>query len=71
MKIISLNNLSTFLNELNMLFGSKEKADKARNAIDTYILNIDYTELKFNTDLIAGDNSPYVGSAVVGYTYLA
>lgn len=37
-----------------------------------YLLEIDYAkELAFDTDWIVGDNAPYVGSAVVGQTYVA
>lgn len=37
-----------------------------------YLLEIDYEkELAFKTDWIIGDNAPYVGSAVVGQTYVA
>ena len=38
-----------------------------------YVLNIDYdTDIKFNTDQIVGDAAaPYVGTAIVGSTYVA
>lgn len=37
-----------------------------------YLLEIDYEkELAFDTAWIIGDNAPYVGSAVVGQTYVA
>lgn len=71
MKITTLNNLKEFLGLMKIEFGLKSLAIKHRNALDTYILNVDYTTLEFNTDYIVGNNTPYVGSAVVGSTYVA
>lgn len=71
MKIATINNLKDFLSLMIELFGKKKLAVKHRNALETYILNIDYTGLEFNTDIIVGNNAPYVGSAVVGQTYVA
>lgn len=52
MKVVTLNNLKEFLSLMKGVFGTKELAVKHRDALDTYILNIDYTALEFDTDLI-------------------
>lgn len=72
MKMTTLNNLKEILELMKTIFGVKSLAVKHREALDTYVLNVDYeNNLKFNTDVIVGNNSPYVGSAIVGSTYLA
>lgn len=45
MKIITLNNLKEFLSLMKGAFGKKEIAIKHRNALDTYVLNIDYSAI--------------------------
>lgn len=52
MKVATLNNLKEFLTLMKTEFGKKELSDKHRNALDIYILNVDYTALEFDTDLI-------------------
>ena len=71
MKITTLNNLREFLGLMEIEFGLKSLSDKHRNALDTYVLNIDYARLEFNTNNIVGNNSPYVGNAIVGSSYVA
>ena len=72
MKVTTLNNLKEFLELMKAIFGKKSLAVKHRDALDTYIINIDYeNNLSFNTEQIIFDNSPYVGNAVVGSTRVA
>ena len=52
MQYLDKNGLKTFLNQLKETFGLKSTIDIARNALDTYVLNIDYTQLEFDTDFI-------------------
>lgn len=64
MKITTLNNLKEFLSQMKGVFGKKEFAVKHRDALDTYILNIDYeNDLAFDTDLIVSGG---VSSGVLG-----
>lgn len=73
MKVTTLNNLKEFLNLMKTEFGKKELSDKHRNALDTYILNVDYTQLEFDTDLIISDSysSSEIGTGAVGYMVIA
>ena len=72
MKMTTLNNLKEFLELMKTIFGIKSLAVKHRDALDTYVLNVDYeNNLAFNTNQIVGNNSPYVGSAIVGSTCVA
>jgi len=72
LKVTTLNNLIEILSLMAAAFGSKELAAKHRNALETYVLNIDYENtLAFDTSFIVGDSAPYVGYAKVGYTYVA
>lgn len=80
MKIITLDNLKEFLESMNGIFGDKEVlgdtsknlAVKHRNALNTYILNFDYTELEFDTDLIVsgGASSGILGVGQLGVMVL-
>jgi hypothetical protein len=71
--------LETLLKKFKNIFGLKFTLDTSIENLNTsienrrkYLLEIDYEkELAFNTDWIVGDNAPYVGSAVVGQTYVA
>lgn len=64
--------LNTLLMQLKNIFGSKSILDTCMEARRSNLLEIDYDkELAFNTDFLVGDNSPYVGSATVGATYVA
>jgi hypothetical protein len=66
------NGLEALLNKLKEKFGLKATLDKCAEARRKYLLEIDYAkELAFDTDWIVGDNAPYVGSAIVGQTYVA
>lgn len=75
MKFLDKIGLTTFINLIKSkkLFGSKIKLDNSVEERRKYLLEIDYdTELKFNTSaLVSITNSPYVGSAQVGQTYVA
>lgn len=72
MQFLDKTGLNTFLTQLKEILGKKSIIDASRNALDTYILNVDYeNNLKFNTDVIVLNNNPYVGSAIVGSTCVA
>lgn len=72
MQFLDKHGLSTFLAQLKNIFGYKSALDETANIRRQYLLEIDYDkELAFDTTWIVGDNSPYVGSAVVGATYVA
>lgn len=68
LKVTTLNNLIEILSLMAAVFGSKELAAKHRNALDTYVLNVNYDELKFNTDQIVSGSatSATLGSATLG-----
>ena len=72
MQFLDKQGLSTFLAQLKNIFGYKSNLNETMNIRQQYLLEIDYdSTLKFDTDWIVGDNSPYVGSAIVGQTYVA
>ena len=73
MQYLDKKGLSTFLAQLKNIFGYKSKLDNSMDIRRQYLLEIDYEkELAFDTDwIIPSDNSPYVGMAVVGQTYVA
>lgn len=72
MNFLDKKGLSTFLAQLKNIFGYKSKLDNSMDIRRQYLLEIDYEkELAFDTSMIIGDNAPYVGSAVVGQTYVA
>lgn len=72
MKYLDKKGLDTLLVQLKNIFGYKSALDKTMEIRKQHLLEIDYEkELAFNTDWIVGDNAPYVGSAVVGQTYVA
>lgn len=53
LKVTTLNNLIEILSLMAAAFGSKELAAKHRNALETYVLNIDYENtLAFDTSFI-------------------
>lgn len=70
MEYLDKTGLKTFLAQLKGIFGLKTTVDIARSALDTYILNVDYTELEFNTDYIVGDASSELGYFVLGESIL-
>ena len=64
MKVTTLDNLKEYLSLMKGVFGEKELAVKHREALNTYILNIDYeNNLDFDTDLIVSGGA---SSAVLG-----
>ena len=72
MTFLDKHGLSTFLAQLKNIFGYKSTLDETMEIRRQYLLEIDYDDvLKFNTSVIVGENSPYVGSAIVGETYVA
>ena len=72
MKVATLDNLKEFLGLMETEFGMKELSDEHRNALDTYILNVDYTQLEFDTDLIVsgGASSSILGVGQLGVMVL-
>ena len=74
MQFLDKIGLKTFLTQFKIkdIFGKKSTLENAMKVRQQYLLEIDYDkELAFNTDFLVGDNSPYVGSATVGATYVA
>ena len=72
MNFLDIHGLGTLLSQLKNIFGYKSKLDDSMDIRRQYLLEIDYdSTLKFDTSQIVGDNSPYVGMAVVGQTYVA
>ena len=72
MEFLDIIGLRVFLDQLKNIFGYKALLDETMKVRQQYLLEIDYEkELAFDTTSIGGDNSPYVGSAVVGQTYVA
>jgi len=72
MQFLDKKGLSTFLAQLKNIFGNKTTLDQCTETRATYLLNIDYEhDLAFDVKQIIFDNSPYVGSAVVGSTCVA
>ena len=59
MKMTTLNNLKEFLELMKTIFGVKSLAVKHREALDTYVLNVDYAQLAFNTSEIIGNVSVF------------
>ncbi len=72
MTFLDKKGLKTFLAQLKNIFGYKSTLDESMEARRVNLLEIDYENtLAFDTTWIVGDNSPYVGSAIVGQTYVA
>ena len=84
MKFLDKQGLSTFLAQLKNKFFIPDKKDnnKLRPPLEVlnknmdirrqYLLEIDYKNtLAFDTSEIIESNSPFIGSAIVGSTYVA
>ena len=72
MTFLDRHGLGTFLAQLKNIFGYKSALDETMKIRQQYLLEIDYEkELAFDVNQLIGSNSPYVGSAVVGATYVA
>ena len=71
-KLLSQEGLELLLSLLAAQVGHKSVLDKNIELRNRYVLNIDYdTYIKFNTSLIIGEETPpYVGAALVGFTYV-
>lgn len=75
MKFLNKTGLNTFLR----LFDTKLKVSERKEALaeserlrKQFLEEIDYDkDLAFDVTWLVGDSSPYVGSAVVGQTYVA
>ena len=51
-QFLDLTGLSTFFTQLKGLFATKEDVIEVKTKTDSYIFDIDYTILEFNTNLI-------------------
>lgn len=72
MTFLDKHGLGTFLTQLKNIFGYKSILDESMEIRKQYLLEIDYEkDLAFDVNQLIGDNSPYVGSAIVGQTYVA
>lgn len=72
MTFLDKHGLGTFLAQLKNIFGYKSALDETMDIRRQYLLEIDYdATLAFDTSRIAGNSAPYVGSAIVGQTYVA
>ena len=72
MQFLDKRGLSTFLIRIKKIFWPKSSLTEIKEARRINLLEINYEDtLAFNISIIAGKNSPYVGSAVVGETYVA
>lgn len=56
-QFLSFSGLSTFLTQLESVFAKKECVLEVKESTDPYIFDIDYSKLKFNTDLIISGNT--------------
>lgn len=61
-KYVSLNNMSTYTDNLKNNFATKESVLNIEQNMDTYVLNIDYSILEFDTSSIVSSYS----SAIIG-----
>ena len=72
MNFLDKAGLRTLLNQLKIIFGCKSALDAVAEARRANLVEIDYDAvLKFDTSFLVGDNSPYIGLATVGNTYVA
>ena len=72
MEFLDIIGLRVFLDQLKNIFGYKATLDESVETRRQYLLEIDYEkELAFDITGVGGNSSPYVGSAVVGKTYVA
>lgn len=73
MNYMNLANLRAWCEAVKSKWGLKSIISSNAAIRNQYLFNIDYdTDIKFNTDQIVGDAAaPYVGTAVVGSTYVA
>lgn len=71
MKFVNLSGVKALFKKIKETFTTKEKVSEFEYNTETYVLNVDYSLLEFNTTLVIGSTSaPMVGSAIVGQTYL-
>lgn len=71
MKFVDLSGVKALLKKIKETFTSTDEVSIFDYNTETYVRNIDYSLLEFDTTLIIGNtNAPIVGSAIVGQTYL-
>ena len=73
MAYLDKQGLGVFFTQLKNIFGYKSNLDNSMDIRRQYLLEIDYENtLAFDTKwIVPSNNSPYVGMAVVGATYVA
>lgn len=54
-KYAGIEALRTFLNSCKNLFAQKTEVDDVQQDIDTYVLNINYSDIEFDTSEIVGE----------------
>ena len=52
MKVLTLSKLSEFLTECKALFASQTEVAANDTDIETHVLNVDYTQIEFDTSEI-------------------
>lgn len=52
MKVATLSKLGEFLTECKALFASQAEVAENNSDINTYVLNVDYTQVEFDTSEI-------------------
>lgn len=71
MQFVNLSGVKALLKKIKETFTTKDEVSMFDYNTETYVRNIDYSLLEFDTNLIIGSTSaPMVGSAIVGQTYL-
>lgn len=73
MTLLNQGGLKTVLLQLKKLFATKKAVKEVKDLTDPFILEIDYSQLSFNTDLIvSGDaSSPIIGVGEVNAMIIA
>ena len=55
-QFLNINGLTTFLNKLIEIFATEAEVQQVENDTDTYVLNIDYSQIQFDTSQIISNN---------------
>jgi hypothetical protein len=71
MKFVNLAGVKKLLSKIKEVFVPVEQVDLFEQNTSTYVLDVDYSKLEFDTSLIIGEGAPaVVGLAIVGQTTL-
>lgn len=68
-KYMSLNGMSTYTENLKNTFATKESVSVIEEDMDTYVLDVNYSILEFNTDVLITTSmvgESYIGTMVLG-----